>query len=439
MESQEVAIKVDHISKIYRIGLKEEISDNLLKASLKFLKSPLSNYLKYRSLYKFKELDTENADNGNSAGLDVLWALKNITFDVKKGEVIGIIGANGAGKSTLLKILCKITHPTSGRAEIIGRVSSLLEVGTGFHPELTGRENIYLNGTILGMRKFEIDEKFEDIVSFSGVERFIDTPVKRYSSGMRVRLAFSVAAYLEPEILIVDEVLAVGDAEFQKKCLNKMSNISAEGRTVLFVSHNMGAISNLCSRGLLLQNGKMIYDGPPKDVIEQYHKVDKELSKTPIKDRKDRRGKGEVLIQDVEFFDKDYKPVIEPFTGESLIIRMHYETQDGKTLRNCRASIVVSRNDQIYFNLSTELRHSSPLILSHSGYLDFIIPRLPLSQSNYLLTVFIEADGIVQDWITAAANIRVFDGDFYGTNKNYPQGWQGKCVLIDFDWKKVDF
>lgn len=199
------------------------------------------------------------------------WALKDVSFEVKKGEAVGIIGRNGAGKSTLLKVLSRITHPTKGRFEINGRVSSLLEVGTGFHSELTGRENVYLNGTILGMRRSEIRKKFDAIVDFSGVEKFIDTPVKHYSSGMKVRLAFSVAAHLEPEILIVDEVLAVGDAEFQKKCLGKMDEVSrSEGRTILFVSHNMGAVQNLCSSGILLRDGTLVTKDVTENVIKEY-------------------------------------------------------------------------------------------------------------------------------------------------------------------------
>lgn len=201
---------------------------------------------------------------------DVIWAVKDISFDVPKGQVLGIIGRNGAGKSTLLKILCRITDPTKGYATVRGRVSSLLEVGTGFHPELTGRENVYLNGTILGMTKKEVKQKFEEIVTFSGVEKFIDTPVKRYSSGMKVRLAFSVAAHLEPEILIIDEVLAVGDADFQRKCLNKMEDVGKQGRTVLFVSHNMPATSRLCDRVILLENGQISENGPTDQVISKY-------------------------------------------------------------------------------------------------------------------------------------------------------------------------
>ena len=257
----DIAIKVENISKRYRIGLKEELHDTFFGALASWVKYPLSNFRRVQKLSKF---------SGDGESEDVIWALRDVSFEVKQGEVLGIIGKNGAGKSTLLKILCRITEPTSGNASIHGRVASLLEVGTGFHPELTGRENVFLNGTILGMKKAEIDRKFDEIVDFSGVEKFIDTPVKRYSSGMRVRLAFAVAAYLEPEILLIDEVLAVGDVEFQKKCLGKMKDVAGEGRTVLFVSHNMGAISMLCEKTMLFSEGKLEYNGPTEKTIGKY-------------------------------------------------------------------------------------------------------------------------------------------------------------------------
>ena len=236
------AITVDNLSKVYRIGLEGATNDSFGRAMIDFVRRPFSNYKKYRSLYRFSDEELSNS----YAGEDILWALNDVSFNVDQGEVVGIVGVNGAGKSTLLKVLSNITPPTMGTIKIRGRVSSLLEVGTGFHPELTGRENVYLNSTILGMRKKEVDDKFDEIVDFSGVEKFLDTPVKRYSMGMRVRLAFAVAAHLEPEILIIDEVLAVGDAEFQKKCLSKMEDVGKEGRTVLFVSHNMAAVTRLC-------------------------------------------------------------------------------------------------------------------------------------------------------------------------------------------------
>jgi len=260
------AIKVENISKCYRIGIKEEMHDTFAKSIFSFLKSPLKNYRKYRSLYNFDNINPSQ-DNKPS---DIIWALREVSFEVKEGEVLGIIGVNGAGKSTLLKILSRITNPTGGYAKIRGRVTSLLEVGTGFHPELTGRENVYLNGTILGMKKSEIDQNFDEIVDFSGVENFIDTPVKRYSSGMQVRLAFAVAAHLEPEILIIDEVLAVGDARFQKKCINKMQDVGQRGHTVLFVSHNMPSVTRLCDRAILLDEGRLIEDGPSHKVVNSY-------------------------------------------------------------------------------------------------------------------------------------------------------------------------
>jgi len=263
-QKTQIAIQVNGISKYYRLGTQEEHKDTVVSSIFNVLKSPIKNYKKYRSLYNFDDVGPDHIPD------NVIQALKDISFSVNSGERIGIIGPNGAGKSTLLKILSRITQPTEGTAVIRGRISSLLEVGTGFHPELSGRENIYLNATVLGMKKSEVDRKFDDIVTFAGVEKFLDTPVKRYSSGMKVRLAFAVAANLEPEILIVDEVLAVGDAEFQRKCLNKMEDVGKKGRTVLFVSHNMGAISRLCDRAIWLQQGRLMLDGNVEEVISAY-------------------------------------------------------------------------------------------------------------------------------------------------------------------------
>ncbi len=260
----ETMIRVENLSKLYRIGAAEKGYKTLREAIMEGFSAPIKNFNRLRNLTRFKS-DVEN--NGES---DVIWALKDVSFEVKQGEVLGIIGRNGAGKSTLLKILSRITEPSSGSVEIHGRISSLLEVGTGFHPELTGRENIFLNGGILGMKKKEIERKFDEIVAFSEIEKFLDTPVKRYSSGMYVRLAFAVAAHLEPEILLVDEVLAVGDAEFQKKCLGKMENLAGGGRTVMFVSHNMAAVKSLCRRTILLEKGAIAEDGPTEHVVKRY-------------------------------------------------------------------------------------------------------------------------------------------------------------------------
>jgi lipopolysaccharide transport system ATP-binding protein len=257
----DIAIDVQGLSKRYRIGSAEKMHDTLGGALADIVTRPVKNLRHLRSLSSFGK------DGGSES---VIWALKDVSFQVKHGEVIGVIGPNGAGKSTLLKVLSRITDPTEGRVVTRGRMSSLLEVGTGFHPELTGRENVYLNATILGMRRKEVERKFDAIVDFSGVEKFIDTPVKRYSSGMKVRLAFAVAAHLEPEILLVDEVLAVGDAEFQRRCLGKMDDVAKEGRTVLFVSHNMGAVQSLTSRCICLEGGRIAVSGPTTEAIEQY-------------------------------------------------------------------------------------------------------------------------------------------------------------------------
>ena len=262
-------ISIENLSKAYRIGARDETPDTLIGALKGIAIRPWKNWRELRSLDTSHEVGApEETVPAKSEG--TLWALRNVSFDVNEGDVVGVIGRNGAGKSTLLKVLSRITEPTSGRAIIRGRVSSLLEVGTGFHPELTGRDNVYMNGTILGMTKREIDRKFEEIVDFSGVGKFLDTPTKRYSSGMQVRLAFAVAAHLEPEILIVDEVLAVGDFAFQKKCIGKMRTISETGRTVLFVSHNHGAMSTFCNSGVLMRDGTAKSYRCIKDCIQDY-------------------------------------------------------------------------------------------------------------------------------------------------------------------------
>jgi homopolymeric O-antigen transport system ATP-binding protein len=328
------AITVEGLSKAYRIGLKEEIPDTIFQAATGWVRAPWRNLRRLRRLNTFAGASATGRDeergrggegergsaNGNGNGhweagqgesvkgrgpideADLIWALKDVSFEVGEGEVVGIIGRNGAGKSTLLKVLSRITEPTRGEVRIRGRVSSLLEVGTGFHPELSGRENIYMNGTILGMTKREIDRKFDEIVDFSGVEKFLDTPVKRYSSGMNVRLAFSVAAHLEPEILIIDEVLAVGDFEFQRKCLGKMQDVAGAGRTVLFVSHNMAAVLNLCFRGIVLSGGAVTNSGMISTVVDNYLQsgIDATFGGTGACAANRRAGTGQVAITDAQ-------------------------------------------------------------------------------------------------------------------------------------------
>lgn len=278
----DIAIRVENLSKAYRIGLKRDKRQTLVGALASVVRAPFDNFRNLRKLSSFADIATQaHKDTGTqpqspgvpdsqSPASDVIWALQDVSFVIKRGEVVGIIGRNGAGKSTLLKILSRITEPTRGRALVYGRVASLLEVGTGMHIELTGRENIYLMGTILGMTRNEVDRKFDEIVAFAEVEKFLDTPSKRYSSGMRLRLAFSVAAHLEPEILIIDEVLAVGDLNFQRKCLGKMGEVAQQGRTVLFVSHNMAAVVQLCQRGIVLAGGEVKFDATSSQSVDFY-------------------------------------------------------------------------------------------------------------------------------------------------------------------------
>ncbi|MFC5684414.1 ABC transporter ATP-binding protein [Flavobacterium sp. MAHUQ-51] len=296
---KQLAIKAENISKQYRLG---EVGTGTISHDLnRFWHKIRGNEDPYLKI-------GESNDRTSKGDSDYVWSLRDINFEIEQGDAVGIIGRNGAGKSTLFKLLSKVTKPTTGSFKVNGRIASLLEVGTGFNPEMTGRENIYLNGAILGMRRAEITRKFDEIVDFAGVERYIDTPVKRYSSGMYVRLAFAVAAHLESEILIVDEVLAVGDAEFQKKCLGKMGDVSkGEGRTVLFVSHNMGAIKALCNKGILLANGQLKISGEIDDVVEKYRLSGTEVSDvyTVLKDKDIYLREAKIIDESTEFYSNE--------------------------------------------------------------------------------------------------------------------------------------
>lgn len=337
----QMVIKVDGIGKAYRIGLKEQKSDTLGGAITSWLKSPAANYKRLRNLSK----DMENAE-----GDDIFWAVKDVSFEVNKGDIYAIIGKNGAGKSTLLKILSKITAPTKGSISITGRVAALLEVGTGFNNELTGRENTYLNGTILGMTKKEIDRKFDEIVAFSGVEKFIDTPVKRYSSGMKVRLGFAVAAHLDPEVLIIDEVLAVGDAEFQKKCLGKMREIStSEGRTILFVTHNMAAVKQLCNKGMVLKNGMRVFEGTETEAVNFYQN-NHQANDHFYHDGAIETAPGNDNIRILEF-------AVKPLTGEIVSILSGFQFE----LR------FMNYRENINLDVTFELRTVDEIVVFHQG------------------------------------------------------------------------
>lgn len=352
-------------------------------------------------------------------------ALKDINFEVKAGDRVGIIGKNGAGKSTLLKILSKITTPTKGRVKIKGRVGSLLEVGTGFHPELTGRENIYLNGAILGMSKKEIDQKFDEIVDFAGVERHIDTPVKRYSSGMNVRLGFAVAAHLEPEILIVDEVLAVGDAEFQKKAIGKMEDVSrGEGRTILFVSHNMGAIQLLCSRSLLLERGMIRAAGNTDEVTRVYLDDIIIANSTSLIERRDREGTGLLKFSLVRFYDSDGNVRSTLISGKDVIIEFVFERNTQDFLSNVNFAIGIDNGnmDRITFISNNMINMTIKDMPVGCTTIKLKIKKLPLVAGKYSFTLYMQINGIVADWIINAASFYVEEGDYYQSGKIFPSG-----------------
>ncbi len=430
-----IAIKVENISKCYRIGVKEQIHETFAGTIVDFIKSPLKNYRKYRSLYKFDDINPNGNDSvssTNSSG--IIWALKDISFEVPQGEAVAIIGRNGAGKSTILKILSRITCPTSGHVEIRGRVSSLLEVGTGFHPELTGRENIYLNGTVLGMKKMEIDRKFDEIVDFSGVEKFIDTPVKRYSSGMKVRLAFSVAAHLEPEILLIDEVLAVGDAEFQKKCLGKMKNIGESGRTILFVSHNMVAIEAFCKHCMFIKDGKTQLYSDTKYVISAYLSSSNPEQTASLKGRKDRRGNGNLLVSKISISDEDIltKGIVR--SGSKVSITIHYENITNEIQNHIYVDLGIYDAFGRAITYLQNLYYKQPLVANAShGVFSCFIEKFPLSPGNYYLNVALVRKNEILDWVQQGCSFTVEEGDFFGKGER-PYSHTGG-VFIEHNWE----
>lgn len=348
--------------------------------------------------------------------INTFWALKDVSFDVEEGEVLGIIGRNGAGKSTLLKVLSKITQPTTGKIEINGRVASLLEVGTGFHPELTGRENIYLNGTLLGMSRKEVADKLDEIIGFSGVEKFIDTPVKHYSSGMYVRLAFSVAAHLEPEILIIDEVLAVGDAEFQKKCLGKMKDVAGKGRTVIFVSHDLAAVENLCTKVIFLEKGVVSAIGNTKEMIDLYMNSGKSIN-TSIKDIEQRRGNGAIKFVDAFWQNnKENAPknTLESLTSCKLTVQLDKEID----LTKSRVDIGINDAREIRIAwLSTSIIGAE----IQANHIAFNIDHFNLSPGNYTCNLYCETNKEVNDWLEYVLPFEVVTRDYYKTGKALPK------------------
>ncbi len=360
------------------------------------------------------------------------WALKDLSFDVNEGDVVGIIGRNGAGKSTLLKIVSRITDPTEGRVVVRARMASLLEVGTGFHPELTGRENIFLNGAILGMRKAEIVAQFDEIVAFAELEKFLDTPVKHYSSGMHVRLGFAVAAHLNREILIVDEVLAVGDMAFQRKCLGKMSEVSSVGRTVLFVSHNMAAVENLCRRGIVLDSGRIAFEGTSKEAVLDYlGRVSGSRDSTghiiDLSAASDRRFARLPLLKRLEFYTDDDRPLANDLQiGARLQVRVHFELPDltadfnvGIGFDNSYGQRVFTAQSQFHPGRPRQARIGAQVYICD-------LPSLTVTPGEYSLRVWLEIDNAEADLINDAVRLRVIESDYYGTGK---VPWNGAFVL----------
>ncbi len=381
---EDYAIKISDLSKKYRIG-------QLKSTSLR------------DSLFNFSKNKEE----------DFFWALKDINLTIQRGEAVGIIGKNGAGKSTLLKILSKITYPTNGKVEINGRVSSLLEVGTGFHPELSGRENVFLNGTILGMRRNEIKSKFDEIVDFSGVGNFIDTPIKHYSSGMKVRLAFAVAAFLEPEILIIDEVLAVGDADFQKKCLGKMEEVTGEGRTVLFVSHNMQAIQNLCSKAVLLKDGRVELDSLTSKVIDYYLQNHSHATKQDytLSNEKERKGGQHVIFESLHFNKPNFK------SGEEIRFCINIKGEGTQyASNNIDLGIAIKGDNELnLIHMTNRFINKIIKFDGHEKRVDISLSNI-LKPGKYYLTLFLRVNGTIEDWLSDVAAFEIIDSNPYGYN-----------------------
>jgi lipopolysaccharide transport system ATP-binding protein len=411
-------ISVEHLSKSYRIGQLQthrSLRDTLSNAG----KLPLQMLRSFTKKEAMRQLNQPP-----------FWALKDVSFEVRRGEVVGIIGRNGAGKSTLLKILSKITLPTEGRIKRYGRVGSLLEVGTGFHPELTGRENIYLNGAILGMKKAEIDRKFEEIVAFAEIDQFLDTAVKHYSSGMYVRLAFAVAAHLEPEILIIDEVLAVGDTAFQKKCLGKMDDVAKGGRTVLFVSHNIGVIQSLCSRAILLQNGSISVDDKAATTVGAYLQKLEGFASQDLSTRAERSGKGFIRITQAEICIDENSPRSILATGRPA--RFVFSVNAVRPGMSCSFTIYDQFGHRVTFFDSSV--HGREDLSDSNGVSKFIceMDELSLMPGRYRINTAIMWNGELQDHLEAAAYFNVEQGQFGGRPVPKEMGFGN--LLIHHRW-----
>ena len=420
----DTAIKVENLGKMYRIGGPQERYSTFRDVLSKSVTAP---FRRARDLMRGQAY-------GASGLKEEIWALRDMSFEVKRGEVVGIIGRNGAGKSTLLKILSRITEPTTGYVDIYGRVGALLEVGTGFHPELTGRENVYLNGAILGMSRRDINHKFDEIVDFSGVGKFIDTPVKHYSSGMGLRLGFAVAAHLEPEILVVDEVLAVGDAEFQKKCLGKMQDVASEGRTVLFVSHNMAAVESLCTRGILLNEGMILMQDKTETVIRSYLSNSEIVNSVTLKDREDRTGTGDIKLTSISMIDEHDDPTFEIMAGSAISFLVCYEAIVDLPVSNL---LIVVRIEDTFgrylFSLSNEFTGTAFDALPSTGCIRCNIPTVPLLQGEYTVYVSLYQYETRFDALENALQFTVHPSDIYGSSR-YPKPQKHGPFFVEQYW-----
>jgi len=412
-----IAIQTRGLGKRYVIQHQSRKGTTFVDSASAWLGSPLRRLRELRGTARHQER---------------FWALRDIDLTVEEGEVLGVIGRNGAGKSTLLKILSRITKPTTGEALVRGRVGSLLEVGTGFHPELTGRENIFLNGAILGMRRDEIRRRFDEIIDFAGVERFLDTPVKRYSSGMQIRLAFAVAAHLEPEILLVDEVLAVGDAAFQKKCLGKISGVAKSGRTVLYVSHNLPTVLSLTSRCVCIEGGEVRFDGSPEAAVADYLKMMEASRSEVLESRSDRSGSGRMRLTGVEFRNRQGESISSALAGKEVQIAIDYRADGGKELRSVDVAMsFFSSTEEKLFTTTTAVSSGFDR-LPAEGTIVCSIPKLPLQPGSYPFEVFCLVEGDMADRIEHAGELDVAGGDFFGTGR-LPNAVRGP-LLVGHTW-----
>lgn len=420
---ENLAIRVEGLGKQYRTGAVQQRYQTLRDSIVQGIKGP------------FESIGKRLRGQRDDTSSNMIWALRDISFEARAGEVIGFIGRNGAGKSTLLKVLSRITEPTTGRAELYGRVGSLLEVGTGFHPELTGRENVYLSGAILGMRKASIEQKFDDIIAFAEVEKFIDTPVKHYSSGMYLRMAFAVAAHLDPELLFVDEVLAVGDAAFQKKCINKMMQVAKQGQTVLFVSHNLDAVLALCTRCIVLTQGQIVFDGLPQDAVLEYHRL---LS--PVTRQVDESvlyqedGEPETVdvprITRIEVLDNEGKPKPAVSTWDDIVFRLHYDAPANVP----EGSIILDIRDYKEQRLIVLDSGKRTPLLAGRHSVDCYLPKLSLPSGEYYITIGI-ADPYV-DWLWRKFSVgvlRVFGKDVYELGR--PPSYSRMTMVAECEWR----